>query len=289
MAGRSDSPHARGAAWRWLAALVVLAACARAETPRITPTPFRLRFIVDTSLSPLTRALADAYAVYRPNAGIAIEYANGTAALQAVANGRADLAIAGLDAVEGSGLPALWSRDLAYEGIAIIVNPRNPLSGLSLPLARDVFSGARSQWSDLGVASLGDITLAVRDEGDSSRQAFDRQVMGPVRLSSNALVLSSLDVAVNLVAAEPTSIAYAPSSWLTGSRASRVKVLPLDGVPPSSEAIATGAYPVPRPVNLIAPAEPSGELRQFVAWALSAEGQRVAAAQGFVPAGQMQR
>jgi len=89
--------------------------------------------------------------------------------------------------------------------------------------------------------------------------------------------------------AEASPYRWAPASRLAGAGAPKVRALTLDGVPPSFEGVATGAYPVVRPVNLVALSEPSGELRQFVAWALSNEGQRVAANLGYVPANQMQR
>lgn len=272
-----------------LALMLFLAACARAETPRITPTPFRLRLIVDASMAPLARALTDAYASYRPNAGFAVEAVNARVAAERLFGGRADLALVGFEPDPGPNASPIWTREIAWEAIAIIVHPQNPLSALNLPQARDIFSGARSRWSDVGVAGLGDILLGVREEGDSGRVTFDKQVMGTTRLSSNALVLASLDVAVNTVAAQPPAIVYAPASRLAGAGAPKVRALTLDGILPSFEAVATGAYPVVRPVNLVALVEPSGELRQFVAWALSNEGQRVAADLGYVPANQMQR
>ena len=62
---RNVRPHwCAGLARLGIAAVLFLAACARAETPRITPTPFRLRLIVDASMAPLARALTDAYAKY---------------------------------------------------------------------------------------------------------------------------------------------------------------------------------------------------------------------------------
>jgi len=272
-----------------LALVIGLGACARAETPRITPTPFRLRLIVDASMAPLARALTDAYASYRPNAGFAVEAVNARVAAEGLFGGRADLALLGLEPDPGPNRPPIWTRELAWEAIAIIVRPQNPLTALTLPQARDIFSGARSRWNDVGVAGLGDILLGVREEGDSGRVMFDKQVMGTTRLSSNALVLASLDVAVNTVAAQTPAIIYAPAARLAGAGAPKVRALTLDGVPPSYEGVATGAYPVVRPVNLVALAEPSGELRQFVAWILSNEGQRVAADLGYVPANQMQR
>ena len=272
-----------------LALMLILAACARAETPRITPTPFRLRLIVDASMVPLARALTDAYAGYRPNAGFAVEAGNAQVVAEGLFGGRADLALLGLEPDPGPNRPPVWTRELAWEAIAIIVHPQNPLTALTLPQARDIFSGARSRWSDVGVAGLGDILLGVREEGDSGRVTFDKQVMGTTHLSSNALVLASLDVAVNTVAAQAPAIIYAPASRLAGAGAPKVRALTLDGVLPSYEGVATGTYPVARPVNLVALTEPSGELRQFVAWALSNEGQRVVAELGYVPANQMQR
>ncbi|MBX7213417.1 MAG: substrate-binding domain-containing protein [Thermoflexales bacterium] len=270
-----------------LAGVFLLAACGRAESPRITPTPFQLRVAADASLGPLPRALLDAYSSVRPNAGFAVQTMNAAAALEAVSTGRVDLALVG-SAVDGSA-STLWTREFGYEGIAVIAHPGNPLTTLTLPQLRDIFSGARSRWSDVGAPTLGDIDLAVRDPGDSGRAAFDAQVMGNVRLSSNALILSSFEIAINLAAAQPTAISYAPASRLTGTVTNQVKVLAIDGLLPNAAGIANGSYPIARPLQIATRAEPGGEARELVAWVLSAPGQRILTSHGFVAEGDLRR
>jgi phosphate transport system substrate-binding protein len=81
---------------------------------------------------------------------------------------------------------------------------------------------------------------------------------------------------------KPNAIGYASSSGV--ARQPRpVKMLPVNGVAPSPEAIASGEYPLSRTVNLAALREPQGELRKFVAWALGPAGKQVAEQQGYVP------
>ena len=102
-------------------------------------------------MAPLARALTDAYAKYRPNAGFAVEAGSARVASEGLFGGRADLALLGLEPDPGPNGPPPWTRELAWEAIAVIVHPQNPLTALTVPQARDLFSGARSRWSDVGV------------------------------------------------------------------------------------------------------------------------------------------
>jgi phosphate transport system substrate-binding protein len=268
---------------------LILAGCSRVETPKVTPVITHLHLAADMATLPLLRALTDAYTASHPTVTFSLQPGNAATVAGMIFSQQADLASVALlpSPVEGHG--SLWVADLALDGITIIVNPGNPVSSLTLQQLRDIYSGMRSRWSDLGVAGLGDIDVAVREDGDGTRKLFDNAVMGATSLSLDAVVLSTIEVTMNYVAYQPNAIAYVPSSRITETVTPPVKVIGIEGQYPSKSGISNGNYHLAHTLNLIAASEPQGELRQFVAWALGREGQAVIQTTSYVVIPQAQQ
>jgi phosphate transport system substrate-binding protein len=257
--------------------LASVAGCSRVESPRPTPVAVRYHLVADPATLPLLRALANAYADANPHVTLTVESGNAAGVSERLHTGRAQLgAIAQvLDPIDRP----WWLVDLAMDGVAVIVHPQNSLSALSTRDARDVFSGVRNQWAEYGVEGIGNIEVAVREDGDASRSVFDRTIMGDARLTLDALVMPSIETMLNYVALKPGAIGYAPAASVT--RHPVAKALALEGQMPTPENVASGAYPLVRTLHLIAASEPQGELRNFVAWALGPHGHEIAASLGY--------
>ncbi len=249
--------------------------CGSAETPKVTPVIVTLRVAADVALEPLMQALTRAYAARHPHVIFTLTPASTPAAGEAVFSRRVDLAAVSVLPDRIAGRDAPWVADLATDGIAVIVNPANPLTNVSMQQLRDIYAGVYNQWDSLGAAGIGEMQVAVREAGDGARIFFDRAVMGNTRLTLNAVVLPSIEVVMNFVAYQADAIGYVPSARITDTVAPPVKVLAIDGRPLTNGALLDGSYLLSRPLYLIALSEPQGELRDFVAWILSAEGQRV--------------
>ncbi|MCS7060490.1 MAG: substrate-binding domain-containing protein [Anaerolineae bacterium] len=251
------------------------AGCSNAETPRVTPATVTLRVAAESALYPLMQELTRAYSLEQPHVLFTLSSNSTPAAAEAIYNQRADIAAVSVLPVTIAGRNPPWLADLATDGIAVIVNPANPLNGLSTQQLRDLYAGAYSRWDELGATSIGDIQLAVRESDDGTRILFDRLVMGNTRLSLNAVVLPSVEIMMNFVAYQPGAIGYVPSTRITETVSPPVKTLSIDGQFPTFDALTGGAYPLARPLYLIASSEPQGELREFAAWVLGPAGRRI--------------
>jgi phosphate transport system substrate-binding protein len=260
---------------------LLVSACNRTPTPTPTPAPtVRFRIVADGATLPLLRALADTYSAARPNVIITLESGNPAVVADRVVTGQAQLGATSL-LLDNDGKTRVWLADLATDAIAIIVHPQNPVTDLSLPDARAIFSGERNQWRDYGAEAAGPIDVAVREGGDGTRVLFDQSVMGAQRLTLDALVMPSIETMVNFVAIKPGGIGYAPSASVA-SQTQQVKVLQIGGKALTPEAILNGEYPLVRTLSLMAPREPQGALRDFVVWALGPEGKQIAMSLGYV-------
>lgn len=268
-----------------LCTCVLLVACARAQAPRPTPVAEHYRLIADSATYPLMRALTDAYVEsVNPYARFTIEQGAPDRVAERLRSGQVLLGATSLVPPAPPGLK-WWLADLALDGVAVIVHEDNPIDELTLRDLRDIFSGVRNVWADYGEDELGNIEVAVREDGDGTRAIFDRVVMGDQRLTFDALVMPSVETMLNFVTLRPGAIGYAPSASVmgqhNGNAAPAVKALALDGVPLATESLANGDYPLVRTLNLIGLYEPQGELRNFVAWALGPQGKAMAESLGY--------
>lgn len=261
---------------------VLLSACSPTQLPKPTPVTEYYRIVADGATLPLLRALTDAYSE-QVNPYVIFTLNSGDSAFLAeqLRAGRAQLGAAAL-ILPSSDNQQWWLADLSMDGVAVIVHPQNPISEISLPDLRNIFSGVRNNWTDYGAADLGNIEVAVRENTDGTRIQFDQTVMGDQRLTFDALVMPSVETMLNYVALKPGAIGYVPSAGLA-KRQTSVKVLTLDGKALTTATVSNSEYPLSRTLNLISVQEPRGEMRNFVAWALGPRGKEIAASAGYAP------
>jgi phosphate transport system substrate-binding protein len=200
--------------------------------------------------------------------------------LDALYAGEADIALASWlppDPSMASGvvLPNHYrATAIARDGIAIIVHPSNPVSGIGLLQLQDIFGGRVYDWQ--GVASLstaGEIQVISREEGAGTRAAFEALVMQDQRVTPRAIVKSSPQAAVDYVASHPEAIGYVSM----GSVSSDVKVLTIEGELPTPESAAQGSYVLSRELWLVTADPPVEEVGLFRSFVLSPAGQQIVA------------
>jgi len=162
----------------------------------------------------------------------------------------------------------IWAMPIAQVGIVIAVPMANPLTNVSLADIRSLYLGSISRWEEVG-GSDEPVALISREAGSDIRAEFERLVMGKRRTSPNALLVTSSSAALATLRQIPGAIAYLPLT----EAAPGVKLLFVEGVPPTLEMIEANRYPLRSTVYLIGLEEPTGMLRQFVEWAQSPIGQ----------------
>lgn len=275
-----------------LIATLAITSCSRIETPRPTAVPIKLRVAADDATYPLMQRLCEAYTALNENVTFNLVPGNvGTLSQLLFANQADVAAISRLPdrALPGKALPGkdankpdLWLGDLGIDGVAIIVNAQNPVSSLTMQDIRDIFSGVRGEWGDFDIQERGIIAALVREDGDGTRVAFDKTVMGDVGLSKSAIVLPSIETVINYTMLQPDAIGYVSSSRLSSLPAT-LKPIGIEGITPDRDAISNGSYRLVRTLHLAAPHEPQGEVRKFAAWALGPDGQKIVVAMNYVP------
>ena len=265
-----------------IALSIIATSCSRIETPKPTAVPIKLRIAADDATYPLMQKLCEAYSALNENVSFNIVAGNVGTLSQMVYARQIDLAAISRLPDKAANKPNLWLGDLGLDGVAIIVNAQNPVSSLTMQDIRDIFSGVRGEWGDFDIKERGIIAALVREDGDGTRVAFDKTVMGEIGLSKSAIVLPSIEIVINYALLQPDAIGYVSSSRLNNLPAA-LKPIGIEGITPDPDTIRNGSYRLVRTLHLAAPQEPQGELRKFAAWVLGPDGQKIVAAMNYVP------
>jgi phosphate transport system substrate-binding protein len=228
-----------------------------------------------TSVQPFAEKLAEIYMQGHPQERIDVQGGGSSAGIYAVSNGACDLGASSRELVAAE--KHLLEIPIAYDGIAVIVHPSNPLTNLRLEDLRDLYTGKTTNWRSLGLPAHS-LHLITREEGSGTREAFEGMVMGKQEITPAALVQDSNGSVREIVAGDPHSLGYISAGLVDH----RVKALAIDGIAPSRENIKNRTYKLVRRFLLVARAAPTGPDKEFVDFVLSAQGQSVLEAEGLV-------
>ena len=168
---------------------------------------------------------------------------------------------------------------LAYDGIAIIVNPENPVADLDVETIGKIFTGEITNWSDVGGADA-EIVLIGREAGSGTRDGFE-SITGTKDNCKYRQELTSTGDVITTVAGNPAAVGYASLASLKDS----VKTLTVGGVTPSDETIKDGSYPVQRNFVLVTKKDEtlSPSAQKFFDYITSEEAAEVIKNAGAVP------
>jgi phosphate transport system substrate-binding protein len=246
--------------------LLLLAACGSATiTP---PPPVFLRAAGSTSVEPLLAELAVAYSDRQPNVTIDIQGGGSQLGYRLVSSGQVDLGLVSWSPGELAG--ELRLVPVAHDALAIIVHPQNQSTGLSLAELRDIFSGRRLDWQEVG-SPAGPIQVVSREDGSGSRAAFETLVMANQTVTPTAIVLPNSRAVVEYVAQHPKAVAYVSLAFVDD----RVFAVPVEGIAPTLDSLAAGSYSLIRDLALVMPRRSSPQVNGLVEFALSPAGQAV--------------
>jgi len=228
-----------------------------------------------TSVQPFAEKLAEIYMHRHPGVRIDVQGGGSSAGIYAATQGAADLGASSRELLGKE--KNLAEIAIAFDGIAVIVHPANPLTTITLAEIRQIFSGAVTNWSALGLPPHA-IHLITREEGSGTREAFEHLVMNKQEITPAALVQDSNGSVREIVAGDPHAIGYISAGLVDD----RVKALAIDGTLPTRENIKTHAYKLTRRFLFVARAAPAGPCKEFVDFVLGPDGQGILETEGLV-------
>ena len=179
---------------------------------------------------------------------------------------------------------------VALDGLAVVVNPKNPVTKLTLEQLAQIFTGKITNWKEL-VGSDEKIVILSREVNSGTHVYFKEHVLrkgdpnAKDEFAPNALMLSSSQAIADEVAGNQAAIGYYGMGYISPKQKAIMvaKDEKSEYEAPSIENVVNGKYPISRPLFLYTNAEPKGLVKKFVDYTLSKEGQEIVLKTDFVP------
>ncbi len=232
-----------------------------------------------TSMNKVIGILSEAF---EADSGIAVTFnATGSGAgIQAVQEGRCDIGLSSRDLKDEEKASGLVGTVLAYDGIAVVVNPANPVQDLELDTIARIYRGEITNWKEIG-GNDGEIVLIGREAGSGTRDGFE-SIIGAKNKCDYRQELTSTGDVVTTVSGSPNAIGYASVASIKDS----VKALRVGGIMPTEETVKDGSYAMRRPFLLVTKqnVKLSDHAQKFFDFAMSEQAAKYIYQAGVVPA-----
>jgi phosphate transport system substrate-binding protein len=233
-----------------------------------------------TTVFPIGKAAADEYMKNNDHVSIIISAGGSGVGIKDAASGKSDIGMASRDLKDSeiSDHPNLNIIRIGDDGLSIVVHEDNPLTELTLEQVRKIFLGEIANWSELGWENKTIIPVG-RDAESGTRGAFDELVLDDGEPSSSMLEKASNGLVFTEVKNSKYTIGYIGLGYIDQG----VKLLKIDGVTPTISTVQGGSYPISRPLNFVTNGKPKGEVKKFIDFMISSDGQQIVEEQDFVP------
>jgi phosphate transport system substrate-binding protein len=228
-----------------------------------------------TSVMPFTEKLAEHFMVDHPDFVIDVQGGGSTAGVQACMNDTVNIGMSSRQLKEEEMI--LNEIVICYDGISVVVNPKNPISELTLKQVRDIFNGKTKNWQELGWVNRG-IDAVTREEGSGTRGSFEELIMRSEDIDDGIMVQDSNGSVKEVVATDPYAIGYISLGLVD----KRVKALPIDKIAPNLNNIKNKKYRIIRPFIYLSKGEPQEYAKSFVDYVLSKDGQSILTKEGMI-------
>lgn len=233
-----------------------------------------------TSMEKVINSLGESFMAMNKDVKFTYNPTGSGSGIQAVSEGRCDIGLSSRALKDDEKASGLVETVVALDGIAIVVNPKNPVSDLDIDTIAKIYTGEITNWKDVG-GNDAEIVLIGREAGSGTRDGFESITDTKDACQYRQELTSTGDV-INTVSQNPDAIGYASLSAVGDS----VKALTVGGVEATEATVKDGSYVVQRPFVLVTKegTKLSPAAQAFFDYALSADAASIIAAAGAVAA-----
>ena len=239
-----------------------------------------------TTVGPIADAFAEYFKSIYPDLQITVKKTGSGDGAAALVDGRCDIANMSRflkakefeNAVSKGIFPV--AHVVAMDGVCVVVHPSNPVEKLTKAQVRDIYTGKIKNWSQVGGTNM-PIVVVSRDTSSGTYETFHNLIMEKQEMASHVEYVNANPQAHARVRTTRGAIGYVGLGFVD----SNVKALEIDGVMPSRKTIASGVYPVTRPLYMFTNGYPKlgSMIHKFCTFYLTERGQELIEEKGFVP------
>ena len=234
--------------------------------------------------------LAEAFMAKNPGTFIQVTGGGSGVGIAALINGTTDIAAASrpiktseTDKLKARFATTGYAYPIARDGLSIYLHESNPVKELTIAQLRDIYTGRITNWKQVGGRDA-TIILYSRENSSGTYTYFKDNVLLGRDFTPRAQTLQGTSAVVNAVANDEHGIGYGGAAYAKGIRFAGVKKDDKSpAVLPSLETVRNGTYPISRFLYLYTRVKPAKEMKAFLDWAVSAEGQAIVTKVGYFP------
>lgn len=231
-----------------------------------------------TSVQPLAQDLADIFNESEPDVSVEIQGGGSSQGIKDVTDGISDIGNSSRD-LKDEEKAGITEHIIAYDGIAVVAHPSNPVSDLTKDQIQKIFKGEIKNWKEVGGSDKG-ILVVTREEGSGTRSAFeellklqekkdDGSILSHIR--SDALVADGTGAIKANIASKDNAIGYTSLGFVDNT----MKKISVDGTECSIENVKNKSYPISRPFLMLTKGELKPEVKAFMDFILGDKGQEI--------------
>lgn len=236
----------------------------------------------------LAQRWAEQYMKDKPGVQIQVTGGGSGTGLSALINGTTDICAASrpMKDAEKQQLKSKYGSagvevKVARDGLTVYLNTGNPVTAMTLDQVKGIYTGQITNWKDVG-GSDAPIVLYGRENSSGTYEFFKEHVLNKEDFANHMQALPGTAAVVNAVKKDPNGIGFGGVGYAQGLKEAAIKVGE-QTYQPTQENILNGSYPISRYLYLYLRQTPEGEIKNFLDFILSAEGQKIVANEGFFP------
>lgn len=177
--------------------------------------------------------------------------------------------------------------NVALDGIAIVVNPANPMTEITSEQLMSIYTGKVSNWKEINGQDA-KILILSRETSSGTYVFFQEHVLQRQDYSPSVRLMPATSAIIEAVASDKSAIGYVGLGYAVAAK-DRVKLLPVKAdaaagaIAPTEESVRSGKYWISRPLHCYTNGKPKGQVKAFLDFCLSPAGQAIVREQGYVP------
>ncbi|HIS63900.1 MAG TPA: phosphate ABC transporter substrate-binding protein [Candidatus Avoscillospira avistercoris] len=198
-----------------------------------------------TSMNEMMLIMMEVFEEMNPDVTVNYSGTGSGAGIEAVLNETVDIGLASRALKDEEKANGAVEHIVALDGVAVVVNPDNSVTDLTVDQIAQIYKGEVTNWSELGGADQ-EIAVLGREDGSGTRSAFE-EIVGVDGECKYTNEYSSTGDVIGQVASNPGAIGYASLSAVDET----VAAVKVDGVAPSEETVKDGSYTLQRPFVMV--------------------------------------
>jgi len=233
---------------------------------------------------------AESFMKQNPDIDMSVTGGGSGTGIAALLNGNADICMASRS-IKAKEIKLAQKKGInpneivvARDGIAVVVNPENPADKLTIEQIGKIYTGQITNWNQVGGPDK-DIIILSRESSSGTYVFFQEHVLKKQDYTPGARLMPATSAIIQSVETDKWSIGYVGLGYAVEA-GDKVKTLAVsdggDYIQPSEVTVKSGEYSISRPLHLYTDGEPTGNVKKFIDFCLSSEGQKIVRETGYI-------